>query len=104
MSSIEELSDAQLTTINASAFHYEGSIFLVVRNGAITHVSYIIDEGTKFQYMGEFKSIGYGSHFKRRVTKFIDDNIEVLMKKQEAKLEQDAKDLKEAFKREREEM
>jgi len=66
-------------TTTAHVFHYEGSKFIVVRTDATVDVHYIISPGAPINYMGSFNSFLYGNKFNKKLTEFIDDNIEIRM-------------------------
>ena len=87
-------------TPNAKIFHYEGSLFIVVRSNAIVDVHYMIDVNKPLNYMGNFKSILSGNLFNERLTKFIDEHITIMMDKQKSI----NNDFKNAIKKEVEEL
>ena len=69
----------------AKVFNYEGSFFVVIRTDATVDVHYMITVEKALDYMGSFKSVASGIHFNKRLTEFIDYNIQVMMDKQEKK-------------------
>lgn len=74
-------------TTTANIFHYEGSLFIVVRSNSTVDVHYMVDVSEPLNHMGSFKSLLTGEALRPKLTEFIDSNIELMMLNEEKESE-----------------
>jgi len=71
--------DDDKNIISSNIFHYLGSVFVIICSNTDVAVYYSINDITNLELIGTFKSSLRGSGLNVKVTKFIDENIEVKM-------------------------